>query len=686
MLVPLEWIREFIDLDMPVEEVDRTLTMLGLEVEGVEEAGGDYVLEVNVTPNRPDCLSMVGIARELSAATGRPLKYPPHEVENEKSSALTIETLDRELCPRYAGRVVRGVSAGESPGWMRERIEKCGLRPINSIVDVTNYVLLELGHPLHAFDLGTLRGHEIRVGKAGPDRSFLTLDGVDRALPEDCLLIWDAERPVAIAGVMGGAETEVTEATTDILIESAYFKPESVRRTSKALGLKTESSYRFERGADILGLEAALDRAARLVMEVAGGEAEEKVEAYPEEYKPARIKVGYGKVNRVLGTDLSNEEMLSLLERLGLETDTGGDFFVVTPPPSRPDLEMDADVIEEIARLYGYGNIPTRLPEAEMSSSDRDASRAFVSEVKEAMARGGFSEAISYSFMNEHYLDILKLPEGDGRRRCVGIKNPLRQEDALLRTTLTPSLIEMFLFNFFRGTRDVRLFEVSRVFEQTDALLPLEPLMLGGVYYSEKNALWREEAEGFYIAKGAIESLLEALKIGQYAFVPSAEPFLHAGKSADIEIAGEKAGFIGAISPGIIEHLDLKARPEVIVFELSMDYLMSLRPEALTFAPIPKYPHIERDVALLLDAGVMSSAVMDIIRAYPSDLIEEAAVFDTYQGVGIPEGKKSLAFSIRYRSRERTLTDEEVEAVHQGLIEHIKGGTGHGQEVGTRNV
>jgi phenylalanyl-tRNA synthetase beta chain len=677
MLVSLDWIREFIDIKMPVEEAENTLTMLGLEVEGVEKAGDDYLLDVNVTPNRPDCLSILGIARELSAATGLPVKLPDCRIKEEKPSEFHIEILDEELCRRYAGRVVRGVTIGDSPDWIRERLEKCGIRSINNVVDITNYVLLEFGHPLHAFDLNTLKGQTIRVGTAGKDRMITTLDGVERALPEEALLIWDAKRPVAVAGVMGGAETEVTRATTDILIESAYFEPVSVRRTSKALGVKTESSYRFERGTDIAGLETALDRAARLVLETAGGKAESKVDAYPLKFALPSLTVSYAKVNRVLGTELKDDEILGLLKKLNLDIKKNGDSFVVTPPPSRPDLAMDADIIEEIARLYGYDKIPTEVPEAEISSSDISPARTFISTVKEMIRKGGFNEAISYSFMNAKYLDLLRIPGDDGRRRCVSIKNPLRQEDALLRTMLAPSLLEMFTYNFFRGAKDIRLFEASRTFEQTDELLPRERLKLGGVYSSEKAyTLWKEPSEGFYVVKGVIEALFANIKIEDYTFTPSDEPFLHPGKSADINVSGEKAGFVGVVSPDIIEKLDIKSGPEVLIFELDMERLMSYTSEEAIYRPIPKFPHIERDVALLLDQGVMASEIMSALRSYPSEYIEEVTLFDSYEGGKLPKGKKSLAFSIRYRSGERTLTDEEVEDLHQGLTEHLKEKTG----------
>lgn len=674
MRVPLEWLKEFIDLDLAVGELAHRLTMAGLEVEAVEEVGDDHVLEVNVTPNRADCLSILGIAREVAALTGKPVALPEYGIEEEAESAFSIEISDEDLCQRYAGRVITGVSIAGSPGWLRARLEKCNIRAINNIVDITNYVLLELGHPLHAFDLDTLRGGLIRVGAAGKGKRMATLDGVERELPEDALLIWDAERPVAIAGVMGGAETEVTGSTVNVFLESAWFKPDSIRRTSRRLGLRSESSYRFERGTDIEMLGTALDRAAFLMKKLAGGRVQKKVDSYPRKFAPRLVAVKYEKVNRLLGTDLPPEEMTDILRRLDLVVEPENGSFTVTPPPYRPDLVRDADIIEEIARLYGYEKIPTRVPYAELTPGIKPGLAALV---KEAMRKAGFDETISYSFMNEKYLDMLNIFEGDRRRRAVRIKNPLRSEDSLLRTMLLPSLLEAFTYNFFRGIKDIRLFEAARVFEDKGDALPLESMHLGGVYFREKApSLWKETAEDFYLVKGALEALLEGLKIAGCSFAVSTEPFLHPGKSADILLPGAKIGFLGVLSPEVAEKLETKTRPDVLVFELEMEALMASAPEAVTYAPIPRFPSIERDMAIVVDEGTRASDLIALIRAYPSAFIEEVSVFDSYRGGSIPKGKKSLAFSIRYRSRQRTLTDEEVEVVHQGLLSHVTEKTG----------
>jgi phenylalanyl-tRNA synthetase beta chain len=679
MLVSFNWIKEFIDTGLSAEEVANALTMAGLEVEGLEKQDdGDYVLEVNVTPNRPDCLSVLGIARELHAITGMTLKPPPYAIINEALTQFNIEIQDKDLCARYTGRIVKGVKVAESPDWLKTRLERSGIRPVNNVVDATNYVLLELGHPLHAFDLDTLEGGTIKVAVAGKDRKIITIDGVERKLPDDALLIWDGERPVAVAGVMGGLETEVKNSTKNILIESAWFKPQSVRRTSKALGLRSESSYRFERGTDILGLETSLDRTALLINELAGGTVEVKIDVYPVKFSPEPITMRYEKITSLLGVEIPLDEITGILRKLSLEIQqVTQETFVVTAPSFRPDLTMGADILEEVARLYGYGKIPTTMPVTDISSTGRVLDRR-IARAKEAMRKEGLNEAINYSFMNENYLDVLKIPEGDNRRKTVRIKNPLRAEDAVLRTMLVPSLIENFLYNFNRGTKDIRLFEIAKVFEDAGGKLPKETLKLCGILFVErKPTLWKESSPDFYQLKGALESLFHMLRAPEPEFrKPTEEPFLHPGKSADIYINGKKAGFTGELSPDILQALDVKTRKSLNLCELDMDLLLSSARGAVTYSQIPRYPAIERDISLVVDEAVQAADIAALIRSYPEEFIENVSVFDTFTGKNIPAGKKSLAFSMRYRSPERTLTDEEVEKIHQKIVKHVTKKTG----------
>jgi phenylalanyl-tRNA synthetase beta chain len=674
MRVPCEWLRELVETAATPDEIAGRLTMLGLEVEGSESVEGDVVFEVNVTPNRPDCLSMIGIARELSAAFGVPLKIPQHAI-NEKLSAsgFSVEILNPGLCRRYTGRVIKGVRISASPQQMKERLEKCGLRSVNNVVDVTNYVLLEFGHPLHAFDADRIEGRKIVVDTAGGDGKIVTLDGVERALPEDALLIRDSRRPIAIAGIMGGSGTDVSEKTENIFLESAYFEPFSVRRTSKRLNLVSESSYRFERGTDIEFMESALNRAALMITDVAGGTIHEIIDVYPVKFMPEPFDVSFGRVNKMLGTTISKRDLLGMLRGLGISVEDRGETFAVYPPSHRRDIRGDSDVAEEVARVFGYNMIPTTVPRSPLSSG-RFSKRAMdIGRVREGIRKSGFTEVINYSFMSAAALDMIGIPDSDRRRKVIFVNNPLSQEEGLLRTTLAPALITNLKYNLDRGMKDIRLFEISRVFEDIGNTLPSEEGRLGGIFYRDKvPSLWKDDASGFFIAKGALESLFKELKISDYSYSPSSEPFLHKGQSADISIQYSRGGYLGVLSPEVVERLELKKqKPEIVLFELDLDLLLRVIPDSILYVPVAKYPPVERDIAIVVDETMPSSDVMDIIRAFPSDLIEEITVFDYFRGGNIPPGKKSLAFSIVYRSKDRTLRDEEVEGLHASLLDYL---------------
>jgi phenylalanyl-tRNA synthetase beta chain len=685
MRVPFTWLKEFMDFSISPDDVSEKLTMIGLEVEGAESVGNDVIFEINVTPNRPDCLSIIGIARELSAILKIPLKVPPSEIRgSQPHSEFSVDILNPDLCNRYTGRVITGVRISDSPEWIQKRLEQCGIRAINNIVDVTNYVLLEFGHPLHAFDADLLAGKQVKVGTPDTIRGQLqqtgmqTLDGAEREVPHDSLLIWDAEKPIAVAGVMGGLNTEVTEKTKNIFLESAFFDPVSIRKTSKKLSLSSESSYRFERGTDIEFLEKALDRAARLMQEVAGGLVHAIIDEYPVQYASEPITVRQERVNTFLGTGLTDTGMREILERLGIASEGKGEKIIVFPPAYRRDMKRECDVSEEIARIYGYDKILTTVPRSSLSSGRLGKKALHIQSIRDSMRKVGFSAVINYSFMNIPSLDSLGIPASDKRRNAVSISNPLSQDESLLRTTLAPALISNLKYNLDRGMKEVRLFEISSVFENTGQALPSEELRLGGIWYKEKSpSLWKEDAPGFYLTKGALETLFGELKVNSYSFIPSSEFFLHAGKAADIVVSGERIGYVGALGPDVLAGLDLKKhKPEIVLFELDVDLLLTSVPDSIQFRPIAKYPSVERDIAIVLDETIPSSRVREIIASFPATLIEEVSVFDYFKGGNIPEDKKSLAFNIVYRAQDRTLTDEEIEDLHTKLVKNILDETG----------
>jgi phenylalanyl-tRNA synthetase beta chain len=679
MRVPFEWLKEFVEIAVAPEEVAEKLTMIGLEVEGIEAVDGDKVLEVNVTPNRPDCISILGIAREISAAYHIPLKIPQHDMDSEQPVAdFSIEIVRPELCNRYTGRLMKDVKISDSPSWIKNRLEKCGIRAINNIVDITNYVLLEFGHPLHAFDADTIHGKKIIVNTAGKNNKIVTLDGIERALPEDALLIRDSTRPIAIAGVMGGLKTEVSAHARNIFLESAYFAPSSIRKTSKKLNLFSESSYRFERGADIEFLENALNRTAQMIHEIAGGTIHEIVDAYHVKYVPETVRVRYEKINKILGTEVPRGDMLEILKKLGMSVQDKGEFFYVSPPPYRRDIQRENDIAEEVARFFGYDRIRSTIPKSSLSCGLLNERTNYIDRTREVMRKSGFTEIITYSFMSPTNLDMFNIPQTDRRWHTIGIKNPLRQEESLLRTTLIPALLDRFKYNLDRGQKDIRFFEIARVFQDTGETLPLEDLMLGGLYYRERvPSLWGEDVKGFFVSKGVLESMFAEFKIQEFSFSPSSEPFLHQGQSADIYAAGARLGSVGVISPEIAEKLDLKRHnPEIVLFEINLDLFCTLITKPVQYVPIPKYPAVERDIAVVVDETLPASEIQNMIKTFSSELIETVSIFDVYRGEHIPEGKKSLAFNIVYRSRERTLTDDEVERVHTELVDSVLRRTG----------
>ena len=673
MKASINWLKEFVEFSLTPQEIAETLTMSGLEVEGMEETEHDTLLEVNVPPNRPDCLSINGIAREISAVLGLTLKQSHISVsESGAVEGPAVEIKDAGLCMRYSARIIRGVSIAPSPQRISERLELHGIRAKNNVVDITNYVLLEMGHPLHAFDLDKLSGSGIVIRQAGSTDKFLTLDNDERTLSSEMLLICDKDKPVAIAGVMGGLDTEVAGDTVNILLESACFNPASVRRTSKALNLSTESSYRFERGADIEGLIKALDRAAHLIAEIAGGKISALADNYPAPFKAVQIPFKFSKINAVLGIEINPQRAEELLTRLGFKIKREGDGHTVVPPCYRQDVRRDIDVIEEIARLYGYDKIPATRPAITMQS-ELPAMRNLLKTVTESLRESGYSEAINFSFLNPSALDKLLLSPDDARRNLIKIKNPLKSEDEALRTTLIPALLENVRLNLSRGEKSLRFFELSKVFLPSGQKLPAEPLRLSAVYLkgADSLSLWHGKHDGFYDLKGALEGLFAELGIQDYSFAAEGfcEPYLHPGKSCVVRAGKIDIGSIGALHPAAAQGFDISG--EIYLFELDAEKLLLNIPAGVTFRQLPKYPYVERDIAIVVSNEIKSADVSAAILNAEPDMIESVRLFDIYTGAHIPEGKKSLAFAIRYRAGDRTLTDSEVDLIHSKILKQL---------------
>jgi phenylalanyl-tRNA synthetase beta chain len=631
----------------------------------------DTVLTVAVTANRADCLSILGLAREVAALLGQPLRHPEMKVAPSRGPELKakVTILDPIHCPRYAARLLTGLTVRQSPFWLRRRLQLAGLRAINNLVDVTNYVLLEFGQPLHAFDFAKLRGGEIvvRLPRNG-ETVFVTLDGQERQLDSETLLICDAEGPVALAGIMGGLDSEVTGATTQVLIESAYFNPRTIRRTAKRLGLSTEASYRFERGVDPDAITHALERATELMLDFGGGEAPgERLDVYPAPVYHPRLALRTARVNQVLGTGFSGEEMVRLLRRLHLPVlEVDPENLVLQVPSFRGDLEREEDLIEEIARLGGYDAIPVTIPRGVLATPRPDPEVKLRDAARQALLAAGFFEVITYAFQPDRLEGLL--PEAGPGPRALRLANPLSEEQAVMRTSLLPGLLEALRRNILKQNLDVRLFELSKIFlPEPESELPREEHRLAGVMYGAREEVsWNTSREpvDFYDLKAAAETLLEALQIPEVNFRVEDLPY-YLRYGARVHSRDRELGVLGELVPEIGEELDLEGA--IFAFDFDFASLCAASAPPL-FTPLPRYPAVYRDIALVVPEGVTADEVAQGLYRHGRPWLVEARLFDVYTGDPIPPGKRSLAFRLSYRDPERTLTDEEINPHHQALV------------------
>ena len=636
----------------------------------------DTVLDISITPNRPDCLCVIGVAREIAALTHQKVKYPPLTLSEEGKDIhqmTSVTVMDPDLCPRYVARVIEGVKIGPSPFWMSNRLEKVGVRSISNVVDVTNYVMIEYGQPLHAFDFGFLEEGRIVVRRATKGEQFVTLDGVRRTLDQEMLMICDGVKPVAIAGVMGGLNSEIKEDTKLVLLESAYFSPAGNRRTSKQLGLETEAAYRFGRGIDYGGCLAAADRAAQLIHELAGGKVVEGViDVYPTPIQPKPIRLSVQKIRQVLGTEVPAPKVTAYLKGLELNLEEKErDTLMVTPPSYRGDLEREIDLIEEVARLDGYEKIPVTLPQGPPSPEVGNRALLLESKTLDLLIHHGYHEVITYSFTSPTSWDFLGLPLEDPRRAHLRILNPLTEDFSVLRTSLIPGLLEVARYNQSRKNSNLKLFELKKIFLPREGeKLPMEVKYLAGLALGlDGDPHWASvpRAVDFYDVKGCIEDLLEVLQIKGVKFTRVEDiPYLHPGKSSRILMGGETVGVIGEIHPQVLAHYDLPGRG--YLFEIDFEQLIKGAGEGKRFRPLPKFPAVYRDLSMVVDEAVEVAEVTEAIRTLQQPFIDEVSIFDVYQGAPIPKGKKGISYRIRFQAGDRTLTDEEVNRYHQQII------------------
>jgi len=621
----------------------------------------DTVLELEITPNRPDCMSMIGMAREIGAVLQRNYNVAPVNLKetSEKVSDLVKVTIeDEDLCPRYIAKIINDVSVAESPDWMKKRLLAAGARPINNLVDITNYVLFETGQPLHAFDYELLEAGQIIVRKAKTGEKITTLDDVERPLKEENLVIADAKKAVALAGVMGGADTEVSEQTKTVLLEAAYFNPQSIGKTSRELGLISESSIRFERGIDPNLTSFAADRATQLMAEVAGGQiVSGSVDIYPKPFKLKKITLRPARVNQVLGTNIDAKNMTNILRSLELEVAGEKEKLQLGVPTFRPDLEREVDLIEEIARLHGLNNIEACLPKTAGQVGAPTNADILARDVRNLLSGYGLQEALTYSFTNPSWLK--KMPKD--QQDAVAVKNPLSADHSVLRTSLLPGLLQSLIFNAARQQEIVRLFEIGKVFKATPEGLPVEENHLGFILSS---------AADFFNAKGIIEAILKKLCISTSLDL---EPFEHElfypQRSFKLILGEEELGNLAQIHPNFTSEHNLK---ETVYAELNLALILENSERRPSFKGISDYPAITLDVALLVEKSIKHAEVIRSINEMGHDLLADIKLFDIYEGKGIEEGKKSMAYSLTYQSMERTLELAEVQKIHNSILENLK--------------
>jgi len=664
MGVSINWLKDYVDFTWTPEEMAHRLTMAGIAIEGVEKDNEDSILELDLTPNRGDCLGIINLAREVAALNGTDIKIPETDI-NESTEKIdnytAVDVADPDLCPRYTARLVKNVKIKPSPDWMQTRLLSAGIRPINNVVDITNYVMLESNQPLHAFDYDLLsEAKRIIVRRAEPGEKITTLDDMERILDSEMLLITDNGRPVAVAGIMGGQNTEINDQTVNVLLESACFKGTNIRKSSHKLVLRSDSSIRFEKGADINGVIYAVNRAAALIQALGEGQVVAGIaDCYPQPMPLRQVILRPARVNYLLGTSLGTDQIQAYIQTLKFDWQEQDGNLNVTIPSYRPDIEMEVDLIEEVARLHGYDDIPAVLPYGDTTLGSLTKYQVFRDQIKEIMS-GSFYEIINYSFVSPRYFDMLQLPDDSKLRDVIKVANPLSEEQSVMRTLILPGLLDTVSRNLARKNSSLAFFEMGSVFYPRSEGLPLEVLKLGAVVAGKLETNWlKQETEmDFYYLKGVIENLFLKLGIIDLSWEETEESGYHPGRSAAIICKGKTLGVIGEIHPLVRQNFDIK--PRACAVELDMETLFELAEQRVMMEQIIRYPAVERDLAIIVDEQTKAVEALEVIGKQGGDLLQNIIIFDIYAGNQVPPGCKSMAFKMTFQSGERTLTEAEV--------------------------
>ncbi|REJ78669.1 MAG: phenylalanine--tRNA ligase subunit beta [Acidobacteria bacterium] len=675
MNISYKWLQDLVDLDLPAEKLAEKLTLIGLELDGLHQAGDDWVLDIETTSNRGDCLSHLGVAREVSVSTRRSLRLPESELPHEEPDRDLVSIDDPDLCHRFTARIIRNVKIGPSPDWLVRRLEAVGERPINNIADITNYAMHTLGQPMHAFDLDKLAEGRIIVRRAKQGESLVTLDEVERKLDGSMLAICDAEKPLAVGGVMGGFESGIGEDTVNVLLEVACFDSLSIRSTSRELGLSTEASYRFERGVDIENLVRASDFASDLIAELAGGEIGEFADVYPTKREPARIDAPElrSEVLRLSGLDVSQDEIERILSDLGIEKLSADSY---RSPTWRHDLAIEEDLVEEVVRIAGYDTIGEELPSGG-SAGEYQPSEERKRRLRGALSTLGYSEAISYSFIDSGHQGVFASVPSLGTSESgdfVEIRDPIIEGASMMRPSLLPGILDAVKVNFNHRNRDLKLFEIGKVFvpEANETGLPLEKELLSICITGSELLSDRENAVrkmDFYDLKGALELVFDSLRIERPQLRPCKVSHLQAGQSAEVLEGGSVVGYVGKVNDGV--SAGYKFKQPVFVAEIDLESLLKKSEEPPAYTSLPVYPSVQRDVTMAIKRSVSYGDVRQAITGQGFELLRNVSYVDVFEGQGLAEGERAVTIRLDYRSDERTLTEEEVDSVHSEILKNL---------------
>lgn len=673
MKISYEWLREYVKTKIRAENLAPILTMIGHEVTAIEKKGNDFIFDIEVTPNRADCLSYLGLARETAAVTKRALKLPKAKIKQETGGAkpVFVDVEDKDGCPRYSARIIRDVKVSPSPKWLIKRIEAMGLKPVNNIVDITNFVLFETGQPLHAFDLDKITGNKIIVRRAAPREKIITIDAVERQLKPHMLVIADERNPVAIAGIMGGQETEVTEETKNILLESAYFSPITIRKATLALGLSSDSSYRFERGVDITKVVEASDRAAVLINEIARGRIGAIADVSIEKKSDIKTMLRPRYLNRLLGTKLSTQQIKEILTRLSFKV-KGSSTLEVIIPAFRGDVTREADLIEEVARIYGYEKIAPASSAGIIVTDESPAAKNRMQKrkiAKETLAASGFNEIITYSLISRQIIKDMDFPE----EGLIEIKNPLSKEQEVMRQSLLPGIIKVISHNISRQIQKIKVFELSNIYFLKESVYN-EELFLGLAIYDKRQRQKESLSSGLFQLKGAVTALGERLGMPKLELEETTHPVFVAEETVAVLSSATMLGTMGRIKPEILQRFDIKG--DVYTAELNFKTMETLSNLSRYYKSLPRFPFSYRDISFAVSKSISYKDIAALVKNAGAGLIEDIECLSEYRGEDIPEKQRGLAVRVIYRSREKTLTEEEINTadttIRKKLTENFK--------------